>query len=222
MGNATPSALLGLPGCNNGCAMHCVATDCERVDCMTRSLSKPAPEADGTADHSLGEINVNDIKGTPERQIAPGLSHQDAIAEPDWLSNYMHSKKLVIDQPQKRVPAADENATLFRHNTEESAEIKVDDWPKRPSFEVDLIREGKHWRTLGLIVSADDSPKYLIVEDIWRPSLISEWNDLHLPAQHVCVGDFITSINDVSGDSTAMLATIQSLGKGSHVKLQID
>merc|ERR1719218_156462 len=91
---------------------------------------------------------------------------------------------------------------------------------RRAPFEVSIVREGKHWKTLGLIVSADDNPRHLIVEDIWQPSLISEWNATHDRDKQVRVGDIIVSINDCSSDSKAMLSLIQSLGEGSHVTIQ--
>jgi len=151
----------------------------------------------------------------------------------------MSGKKSATDLPRRRTcsQAARENSIpLFRGNTEESGrestgqettgretsgEIIVDRTPH--NFQVAMLREGKHWRTLGLIVSADDSSGCLIVEDIWCPSLISEWNESRVTDDAtVDVGNIITSINGVSNDSKAMLAAIQSLGKGSQVVLQIE
>jgi len=93
--------------------------------------------------------------------------------------------------------------------------------PRRGIFEVELDRTGDHWRTLGLLVSPDDDPKYLIVDDIWEPSLISEWNKKNGEALQVRPGDIIMAVNNQSISGEDMLAKIQASGKGSTLRLQI-
>eukprot|EP00444_Apocalathium_aciculiferum_P028373 CAMPEP_0183431018 /NCGR_PEP_ID=MMETSP0370-20130417/54536_1 /TAXON_ID=268820 /ORGANISM="Peridinium aciculiferum, Strain PAER-2" /LENGTH=150 /DNA_ID=CAMNT_0025616577 /DNA_START=70 /DNA_END=522 /DNA_ORIENTATION=- len=87
-------------------------------------------------------------------------------------------------------------------------------------FNVELIRIGDHWRTLGLLVSPDDNPEYLIVDDIWEPSLVSEWNVANeSTGLEIKPGDIIMSVNGDSNSGEDMLAKIQASGKGSTLKL---
>merc|ERR1719454_1194430 len=70
---------------------------------------------------------------------------------------------------------------------------------RRKPFEVELHRKGEHWRTLGLLVSPDDDPRYLIVDDIWEPSLISVWNaNAKNENMKVRLGDVITAVDGSS------------------------
>merc|ERR1719330_731401 len=80
---------------------------------------------------------------------------------------------------------------------------------RRPPFEVELIRTGENWRTLGLLVSPDDDPRYLIVDDIWSPSLVSEWNSEH-PEALIEPGDIITAVDGVACGGDDMLQKIQA------------
>merc|ERR1712203_882007 len=92
---------------------------------------------------------------------------------------------------------------------------------KRPGFDVDLVRVGDHWRTLGLLVSPDDDPKHLIVDDIWEPSLVSEWNTAHPEAQ-IRAGDTITKVNGTDNSGEDMLAKFQASGKDSTLNIRIE
>eukprot|EP00747_Dinoflagellata_sp_TGD_P107531 gnl/TRDRNA2_/TRDRNA2_170155_c0_seq3.p2 gnl/TRDRNA2_/TRDRNA2_170155_c0~~gnl/TRDRNA2_/TRDRNA2_170155_c0_seq3.p2 ORF type:complete len:189 (+),score=36.52 gnl/TRDRNA2_/TRDRNA2_170155_c0_seq3:78-569(+) len=93
---------------------------------------------------------------------------------------------------------------------------------RRPPFEVELVRTGEHWRTLGLIVSPDDDPRYLIVDEVKGPSLVAEWNATHPEAVRVVAGDIISSVNGGSCSGEEMLSQIQQLGKGATVKLRVE
>eukprot|EP00421_Protoceratium_reticulatum_P000187 CAMPEP_0168369314 /NCGR_PEP_ID=MMETSP0228-20121227/6694_1 /TAXON_ID=133427 /ORGANISM="Protoceratium reticulatum, Strain CCCM 535 (=CCMP 1889)" /LENGTH=147 /DNA_ID=CAMNT_0008382171 /DNA_START=9 /DNA_END=448 /DNA_ORIENTATION=- len=92
--------------------------------------------------------------------------------------------------------------------------------PRRPPFEVTIVRTGVHWRTLGLLVSPDDNPAYLIVDDIWEPSLVSEWNKANNEDKRVRPGDMITAVNEQQVNGEAMLEIIQGSGKTSSLKLR--
>eukprot|EP00747_Dinoflagellata_sp_TGD_P222227 gnl/TRDRNA2_/TRDRNA2_93953_c0_seq1.p1 gnl/TRDRNA2_/TRDRNA2_93953_c0~~gnl/TRDRNA2_/TRDRNA2_93953_c0_seq1.p1 ORF type:complete len:176 (+),score=34.94 gnl/TRDRNA2_/TRDRNA2_93953_c0_seq1:74-601(+) len=98
---------------------------------------------------------------------------------------------------------------------------------KRMPFEVILVREGPHWRNLGIVIStfgdAEEIPGRLIVEEIKAPSLISEWNDSQPPETRVCVGNVISCVNGNQGQSSeAMINLIKSIGEGSTVALRIE
>mmetsp|Transcript_145947 Transcript_145947/g.254655 ORF Transcript_145947/g.254655 Transcript_145947/m.254655 type:complete len:158 (-) Transcript_145947:122-595(-) len=93
---------------------------------------------------------------------------------------------------------------------------------RRVPFQVELSRTGKHWRTLGLLVSPDDDPRYLIVDDIWEPSLISEWNGANPEEKRVRAGDIITAVNNSTCSGEEMLSKIQALGKGASITLSVE
>mmetsp|Transcript_22817 Transcript_22817/g.63745 ORF Transcript_22817/g.63745 Transcript_22817/m.63745 type:complete len:172 (-) Transcript_22817:166-681(-) len=91
---------------------------------------------------------------------------------------------------------------------------------RQRQFTVEIVRIGEYWRTLGLLVSPDDDPRYLIVDDVWEPSLISEWNAKCSDNQKVRPGDIMVSVNDIRNSGEKMLGKIQALGLGSTVRLQ--
>mmetsp|Transcript_36585 Transcript_36585/g.72341 ORF Transcript_36585/g.72341 Transcript_36585/m.72341 type:complete len:149 (+) Transcript_36585:50-496(+) len=93
---------------------------------------------------------------------------------------------------------------------------------RRQAFDIELLRTGVHWRTLGLLVSPDDNPQYLIIDDIWEPSLISEWNNGQDEDKKVRPGDMITAVNGQRCGGEAMLELIQSSGKSSKLTLRIE
>jgi len=111
------------------------------------------------------------------------------------------------------------------NNNEITSADQLDGTPEtvrqRPPFDVELERTGPHWRTLGLLVSPDDDIRYLVVDDIWEPSLISQWNKEHDEDKQVKPQDIITSINGSTCNGEEMLAKIQALGKGSKLRISI-
>merc|ERR1712232_477332 len=56
---------------------------------------------------------------------------------------------------------------------------------------------------MGTLSTAED-PAHLIVESITSPGLISEWNGIHNPTEHVHVGDAVVSVNGLSGNGFNM------------------
>jgi len=93
---------------------------------------------------------------------------------------------------------------------------------QRTPFEVPLVRTGDHWRTLGMLVSPDDDPKVLVIDDVWEPSLIHEWNQRQQSERtQVKKHHLIVSVNGISGDAEGMLATIQASGKGTTLRMVI-
>eukprot|EP00930_Biecheleria_cincta_P005790 TRINITY_DN106749_c0_g1_i1.p1 TRINITY_DN106749_c0_g1~~TRINITY_DN106749_c0_g1_i1.p1 ORF type:complete len:184 (+),score=29.36 TRINITY_DN106749_c0_g1_i1:32-583(+) len=94
----------------------------------------------------------------------------------------------------------------------------------RPApIRVSLMRQGAHWRTLGLLVSPDDDPQHLVVDDIWGPSLVTEWNAQVPEEQRIHIGDQIIAVNNVSGIGEEMLHAIQvqASAPGSRLDLLI-
>jgi hypothetical protein len=138
----------------------------------------------------------------------------------------------VVDQPGNEVidMSAFENynkkGEITRQTTpggqEEDTAKNKGNRPRRQPFEVNLERTGKHWRTLGLLVSPDDDPRFLIVDDIWEPSLISEWNASKEEELKVKAGDIIKSVNGSNCNGEDMLAMIQALGKGATISLMVE
>mmetsp|Transcript_38150 Transcript_38150/g.82176 ORF Transcript_38150/g.82176 Transcript_38150/m.82176 type:complete len:169 (+) Transcript_38150:77-583(+) len=78
-------------------------------------------------------------------------------------------------------------------------------------IEVTIVRQGTNWRSLGLLVSPDDNPQYLVIDDVRGPSLVTEWNSSiqHHEALRVSPGDHILAVNGVSGNWEEMLNVIQ-------------
>jgi len=92
---------------------------------------------------------------------------------------------------------------------------------RRP-FQVVLSRMGSHWNNIGLVLSPDDSPTYLTIDDMWEPSLLSEWNAKQDKLKQVRIGDMIQAVNGVSTMADQMLLRIQSTRKGEELKLLIE
>jgi len=90
-----------------------------------------------------------------------------------------------------------------------------------PPFDVVVTRSGMHWKILGVLVSPDDDARYLFVDDIWEPSLISEWNDAHADHLQVEYGDTIISVNGSTCNGEGMLAKIQAAVQGESIRLTI-
>jgi hypothetical protein len=90
-------------------------------------------------------------------------------------------------------------------------------------FDVPLKREGSHYKTLGLAVSPDDNPMYLVVDKITEPSLIAEWNKLHDRYERVLPGMMILAVNDIQYDLDSMLheLRVDTNGKGSTITLTV-
>mmetsp|Transcript_6632 Transcript_6632/g.16241 ORF Transcript_6632/g.16241 Transcript_6632/m.16241 type:complete len:181 (+) Transcript_6632:74-616(+) len=92
---------------------------------------------------------------------------------------------------------------------------------RRPPFEVLLQRAG-HVRPLGLLVSADDHPQFLMVDDIKPGSLVDDWNSRCLLTHKVRPGDRITSVNGSRCGAEQMLEILQMLDRDEDVKLRIE
>merc|ERR1719293_543774 len=93
---------------------------------------------------------------------------------------------------------------------------------RREPFEVTLVRQGQQWRTLGLVVSPDDDPKYLVVDDIWEPSLVGDYNKLQrIKNLMIRPKDLIASVNGSNCVGEGMLNLIQSTSRGACLKLLV-
>eukprot|EP00439_Symbiodinium_sp_Y106_P060472 s422_g8.t4 len=76
--------------------------------------------------------------------------------------------------------------------------------------------------TLGLLVSPDDNPQYLVVDDVRGPSLISEWNAAQPEELRIHQGDQILAVNGVAGWWEEMLRTIQvQASKPGDLRLRV-
>mmetsp|Transcript_60785 Transcript_60785/g.100956 ORF Transcript_60785/g.100956 Transcript_60785/m.100956 type:complete len:319 (+) Transcript_60785:72-1028(+) len=90
---------------------------------------------------------------------------------------------------------------------------------RRAPFEV-VLKLGRE-NILGLLVTPDVDPGFLVIDDIFVPSVASEWNCTHEESLHLRVGDTITSVNGVTGDSQEMLSQMRLLPQGAEVRLVI-
>lgn len=93
----------------------------------------------------------------------------------------------------------------------------------RKPFQCCIERKGKNWKSLGLVVGQDQSPHYLTVDDVFKPSLVSKWNkaNKHLGTK-VRNGDRITMVNGTQGRNDEMIAILANGQKGSVLKLLVE
>lgn len=89
----------------------------------------------------------------------------------------------------------------------------------RYEFDVRLVRNETDNGRLGFTLSTSASG--LLVDALWSPSLITEWNAQHKGGFEVCVGDRIISVNGLFGKPNELLDQINTIGKGGTVRLRI-
>lgn len=90
---------------------------------------------------------------------------------------------------------------------------------RRAPFEV-VFKLGRG-NVLGLVVTPDIDPRFLVIDDIFVPSVVSDWNSTHEESLHLRLGDTIASVNGVTGNSRDMLAQMRLLPQGADVRLVI-
>jgi len=88
------------------------------------------------------------------------------------------------------------------------------------TFEVKLARTGVNWRSLGLLLTLPD-PKHLVVEDVWSPSLTSDWNGGRGPKElQIRPGDVIRSVNGITV-APLMQHLVRNSGRGDILSLNV-
>lgn len=92
----------------------------------------------------------------------------------------------------------------------------------RKPFKVTLTRDGPHWNNIGVVLSPDDSPDYLTIDDVNYPSLLGFWNERCHKHQKVKAGDMIRAVNEMSSTGEQMLLMIQTIGKGEEIRFLIE
>lgn len=93
----------------------------------------------------------------------------------------------------------------------------------RTPFLVKLTRSGPHWNNIGFLLSPDDSPTSLTIDNMWGPSLLSEWNQQQARTRtQVRPGDMIIAVSKQSKAADHMLLMIQQVGRGEDLLLLID
>mmetsp|Transcript_149370 Transcript_149370/g.263679 ORF Transcript_149370/g.263679 Transcript_149370/m.263679 type:complete len:194 (-) Transcript_149370:138-719(-) len=91
----------------------------------------------------------------------------------------------------------------------------------RMPIEIELARTGNNWRTFGFIATPDDDPRFLVIDEIWEPSLVSEYNARSSYERRVNAGDLIIAVNGSMQHSKEMLKTIMNTERGCSVRLRI-
>lgn len=96
--------------------------------------------------------------------------------------------------------------------------------PRGGPFDVELRQTGKYWRSLGLTVSPDDDPAYLMIDDIKEctGSLIGQWNATHGRQHQVIIGDVIKSVNGNTCDAVDMCTRLEACVKDSVINLLVE
>jgi len=189
----------------------------ERIEC-----NEPASAAEFSHISSLVKggpaSDVDSLEVSPDWPVAasPKAASRDKIAE--LQSEIMSLKTAAARESVKHVKEK-------RDSQKEKKEARIsktkEDSLRRPAFDVLLERSGKHWRNLGILVSSDDDPKYITIDDVWEPSLMSEWNKAHDEDQQVGAGDTIVSVNGSSCNGEDMIAKIKGVDKFEAVQLRI-
>lgn len=88
------------------------------------------------------------------------------------------------------------------------------------TFEAKLARTGVNWRSLGLLLTLSD-PKHLVVEDVWSPSLASDWNGGRGPKElQIRPGDVIRAVNGITV-APMMQHFVRNSGRGDTLILHV-
>jgi len=86
--------------------------------------------------------------------------------------------------------AVDSNGHFFH------AHVNIVVRPRPPAFDVEMLREGPNWETLGVRLVIDrNNPRCALVQSLSSEGLVPSWNKTHGSLQ-ICVGDLISSVND--------------------------
>lgn len=92
---------------------------------------------------------------------------------------------------------------------------------RRP-FQVCMTRSGTNWNNVGAVLSADDAPTYIMVDEVWGPSLLQTWNqEQKTQSTQVRPGDMIVAVNETSSDSSDMVQMIKNVERGEDILLLI-
>lgn len=93
--------------------------------------------------------------------------------------------------------------------------------PRPCSFDVEMLREGPHWETLGITVVIDKTnPGCALVQSVKTKGLVPDWNKTH-GSLRICGGDLITQVNDLYDDATDMCQEIQEGRRGSVLRFRV-
>lgn len=87
------------------------------------------------------------------------------------------------------------------------------------TFECRVNKEGPAASHLGLLVAPRSD--HLFVCDVWRPSLVSAWNEVALPERIIRWGMRVVFVNGVPGPGEQLLKILQNAREGHTVRLQV-
>eukprot|EP00929_Paragymnodinium_shiwhaense_P060510 TRINITY_DN30211_c0_g1_i1.p1 TRINITY_DN30211_c0_g1~~TRINITY_DN30211_c0_g1_i1.p1 ORF type:complete len:170 (+),score=35.69 TRINITY_DN30211_c0_g1_i1:156-665(+) len=118
-------------------------------------------------------------------------------------------------------PASQEEFDKIRDMVKAGARPPEEPTLDRRTFEVSLLRTGENWATLGLMVNPDVDPGHLVIDTVWKPSLVSEWNENVPEDLQVNVGDRVVAVNGRRGTGEEMTHWIQASGQGEELVLLV-
>mmetsp|Transcript_83097 Transcript_83097/g.151995 ORF Transcript_83097/g.151995 Transcript_83097/m.151995 type:complete len:248 (+) Transcript_83097:69-812(+) len=73
-------------------------------------------------------------------------------------------------------------------------------------------RMGLHWNNIGVVLSSEDSPTALTIDEIAQFGLLPEWNERQANLRkRVRAGDMITSLNGFFGSGEQLLQKLQEM-----------
>jgi len=136
----------------------------------------------------------------------PGIRPGDVIVE----VNGRRGTAAVLEEVLQQAAAASRNH-FHGH-------ITIVARPRPASFDVEMIREGPHWKTLGITVMIDKTnPRCALVQSVGSDGLVPDWNRTR-GSLRICAGDLINALDD---DVEAMCNEVREGSKGSVLRFRV-
>mmetsp|Transcript_62067 Transcript_62067/g.115164 ORF Transcript_62067/g.115164 Transcript_62067/m.115164 type:complete len:266 (-) Transcript_62067:61-858(-) len=110
---------------------------------------------------------------------------------------------------------------IMMHSLIETSGLATVSVRLRPTrFGVSLVRAGRYWQRLGIVVAIDRSENLMVVLAVQEVGLVAEWNEGNND-RCICVGDRIISANGIEKDVVTMYTSIQVTSLGGEIELQV-
>mmetsp|Transcript_47944 Transcript_47944/g.111872 ORF Transcript_47944/g.111872 Transcript_47944/m.111872 type:complete len:267 (-) Transcript_47944:31-831(-) len=145
----------------------------------------------------------------PDSDLAKGADGRPGLCAGDRISEV---------QQQAGTPA---ELHIMMHSLVETSGMATVSLRLRPTrFGVNLVRAGRYWQRLGIIVAIDRPQNLMVVLSVQEAGLVAEWNEGNND-RCICVGDRIISANGIQSDVVTMYTAIQVTSLGGEIELQV-
>mmetsp|Transcript_18977 Transcript_18977/g.44223 ORF Transcript_18977/g.44223 Transcript_18977/m.44223 type:complete len:264 (+) Transcript_18977:166-957(+) len=145
----------------------------------------------------------------PDSELAKAVGDKPGICAGD---------RIVAVQGQAGAPA--ELYIMLHSLIETSGAASLSVRLRPPRFSVNMIRAGRYWQRLGLVVAVDRSQDLMVVLAVQEAGLIAEWNQQHND-RCVCTGDRIVATNGIDKNVVTMYTSILVTNLGGEIELQV-